>query len=888
MDNYNSSPYGHGSPSMSQQNNDHGIENSIYSSVSSSGAGKFSPQPIIHNHVNRSSPSPANQHARNYPYEMSTSSASPIQMTENNYGNSTPYMNQNHHPPPPQHNNYSTSPPLSPHHHQHLDQLHNHHNHSIDMINSHANSYHSIYNSTTPSYQSNQYGQLMETLGVLKAENENLRKEIKLKDSKLAATVNSIKTFWSPELKKESMIKREEVEKSELLKDRFKMIMEESQNRAEIIQDLHKELKMQKQINNRLQESQSNERSEELKMLQSDKEQMIKDMLLLSNKLGELENENSKLQEKLELRDVCIENLRHFLDRKVTTFNDAAKVMPKLKQLEVYVAKTDRENMLLEQELKERNSRIDLLQKQIDQLKDQSNGSQNGSQSSNMSDDPSDDKKQVEIFKSHSKFMKAKLEAARAELNQKQAALQSAEAKLEMLSVRESNLSQHITVLQESIKSKKEENSLLQADLEAVQAKIKVIEKENQVQQPQPILVENTSPSFSPEKASEELNVQYRLNHLQMTVKEKDEEIIKLESTIKEKLANVKSITAEKEKIEQEYSNQVTTINRLQAQVQALTEELTRMKQTNSNHFGENKQEIQKSAATILEMENYQQKIKEFQVLIDAKSNRIQELETALEDSKRIRQDHDFEFKSEMESIDKKLQELEYFKKAADEQREQCNKYKEKNFRLENGLDEQEKIHYRLKNELNEQIQLTMKLSQDVLLSNISEKDHKASTLELSSKYQGVDHRPDIELLQNKKQELIEELKLQAQRKMHMMPFKQEEAKKFFIDEYVDYDEAQITKDMDNLKQYGIKLYQYIHTIQHLVKIDPASLHHLPDLQSNYNQLVNSLDNHAIQNLREVRRTVNNLHTVAMLILRQSIDTDLSALEDAPEFPLPE
>lgn len=57
------------------------------------------------------------------------------------------------------------------------------------------------------------------------------------------------------------------------------------------------------------------------------------------------------------------------------------------------------------------------------------------------------------------------MEAARAELNQKQAALQTAEAKLEMLSVRESNLSQHISVLQESIKSKKEENSLLQADV---------------------------------------------------------------------------------------------------------------------------------------------------------------------------------------------------------------------------------------------------------------------------------------------------------------------------------------------------------------------------------------------------------------------------------------
>lgn len=44
----------------------------------------------------------------------------------------------------------------------------------------------------------------------------------------------------------------------------------------------------------------------------------------------------------------------------------------------------------------------------------------------------------------------------------------------------------------------------------------------------------------------------------------------------------------------------------------------------------------------------------------------------------------------------------------------------------------------------------------------------------------------------------------------------------------------------------------------------------------------------AIQTLRDARRTVNNLHTIAMLILKQSLDINLTAMEDAPEFPLPE
>lgn len=162
-----------------------------------------------------------------------------------------------------------------------------------------------------------------------------------------------------------------------------------------------------------------------------------------------------------------------------------------------------------------------------------------------------------------------------------------------------------------------------------------------------------------------------------------------------------------------------------------------------------------------------------------------------------------------MEDIDKKLKELDYFKKLADEQREQCNKYKERIFQVEDGLDEQDKVHFRLKNELNEQIQATMKLNQEVLLATISEKDHKASTLELASEYQGVDHRPDIQLLHDKKQELIEQLKLQAQRKMHMMPFKQEEANKFFVDEYVDYDEAQVCS-MQNIKLSNIYHFLFI------------------------------------------------------------------------------
>lgn len=230
--NHISSPYG--SSSLLPPNHQYMMEQDEHfnalSSIPSSYTSKFTQQSIIHNHVNHSSP--GSQHARTYPPHVNSNSTSPVQGLENSYNNHMVYNNHNHHSPLPRHDSYPSSPPISPHHHHHHSDVDQLNNHSMDPVNSQTNSYHSIYNSTAPSYQPNQYGQLMEQLGVLKADNENLRKEVKLKDSKLAATVNSIKTFWSPELKKESMIKREEVEKSELLKDRFKMIMEESQVRS--------------------------------------------------------------------------------------------------------------------------------------------------------------------------------------------------------------------------------------------------------------------------------------------------------------------------------------------------------------------------------------------------------------------------------------------------------------------------------------------------------------------------------------------------------------------------------------------------------------------------------------------------------------------------------
>lgn len=64
-------------------------------------------------------------------------------------------------------------------------------------------------------------------------ENELLRKELDTRESKLSSSMNSIKTFWSPELKKERALRKDEVSKIAVWKEQYRVIQEETQVRAQ-------------------------------------------------------------------------------------------------------------------------------------------------------------------------------------------------------------------------------------------------------------------------------------------------------------------------------------------------------------------------------------------------------------------------------------------------------------------------------------------------------------------------------------------------------------------------------------------------------------------------------------------------------------------------------
>lgn len=75
----------------------------------------------------------------------------------------------------------------------------------------------------------NYLGELQHQNNDLQRELGNLKKELELTNQKLGSSMHSIKTFWSPELKKERALRKEESTKYSLINEQLKLLNSENQ-----------------------------------------------------------------------------------------------------------------------------------------------------------------------------------------------------------------------------------------------------------------------------------------------------------------------------------------------------------------------------------------------------------------------------------------------------------------------------------------------------------------------------------------------------------------------------------------------------------------------------------------------------------------------------------
>ncbi|XP_030295447.1 ELKS/Rab6-interacting/CAST family member 1-like isoform X2 [Sparus aurata] len=349
-------------------------------------------------------------------------------------------------------------------------------------------------------------------------ENELLRRDLEAKESKLSSSMNSIKTFWSPELKKERALRKDEATKMAVWKEQYRMVQEETQHFQCTIQALQDELRIQRDLNQLFQSDYSEtgllggqsispqEMTEEnFLRLHSEFERQVKELFLLRKTVEEMELRIDTQKHTLTARDESIKKLLEMLQSKGLSSRATeedhertrrlADAEMTIHQLEGFLEQKDKEMLQLREELHRRyeaapestktkalqtviemkDAKISSLERGLRELEEEVNMlKSNGALSS---EEREEEIKQMEVYRSHSKFMKNKMEQAKQDLSRKDSELLAFRTKLETLNNQFSDSKQHVDVLKESLTAKEQRAAILQTEVDALRLRLE--EKES-------------------------------------------------------------------------------------------------------------------------------------------------------------------------------------------------------------------------------------------------------------------------------------------------------------------------------------------------------------------------------------------------------------------------
>ncbi|NWT32718.1 RB6I2 protein, partial [Cardinalis cardinalis] len=340
-------------------------------------------------------------------------------------------------------------------------------------------------------------------------ENDLLRKDVEVKESKLSSSMNSIKTFWSPELKKERALRKDEASKITIWKEQYRVLQEENQHMQMTIQALQDELRIQRDLNQLFQQDSSSRTSEPLvaelteenfQRLHAEHERQAKELFLLRKTLEEMELRIETQKQTLNARDESIKKLLEMLQSKglsaKATEEDhertrrLAEAEMHVHHLESLLEQKEKENNMLREEIHRRfenapdtaktkalqtviemkDSKISSMERGLRDLEEEiqmlkSNGALS-------TEEREEEMKQMEVYRSHSKFMKNKIGQVKQELSRKDTELLALQTKLETLTNQFSDSKQHIEVLKESLTAKEQRAAILQTEVDALRLRL--------------------------------------------------------------------------------------------------------------------------------------------------------------------------------------------------------------------------------------------------------------------------------------------------------------------------------------------------------------------------------------------------------------------------------
>uniref|UniRef100_A0A8D3A2M0 ELKS/RAB6-interacting/CAST family member 2 n=1 Tax=Scophthalmus maximus TaxID=52904 RepID=A0A8D3A2M0_SCOMX len=313
---------------------------------------------------------------------------------------------------------------------------------------------------------------LQNQLRELQRENDSLRRELDGgRDGRTGPSVNSV-NFWSPDVKRDKGVRV-------CLKNGF------SSPRS-------------------LDPSEEN-----FLRLQSEHERQAKELSLLRKTMEEMETRIDSQKQTLGARDESIQRLLEMLQGQGQGQHWGRGQRTGIITMAAQEAEAQLENMHVREELHRRNQLqadpaktralqtvIDMKDTKISSLERNIRDLEDEVQMLKTSgllhpDDRQDELKHAEAYKSHSKFMKTKVDALclsnsstvswqeyiwkeqlKQELNRKESEMQALQTKLETLTNQNSDCKQHIEVLKESLSAKEQRASTLQTEVDALRVRL--------------------------------------------------------------------------------------------------------------------------------------------------------------------------------------------------------------------------------------------------------------------------------------------------------------------------------------------------------------------------------------------------------------------------------
>ncbi|XP_068803433.1 ELKS/Rab6-interacting/CAST family member 1 isoform X8 [Struthio camelus] len=549
-------------------------------------------------------------------------------------------------------------------------------------------------------------------------ENDLLRKDVEVKESKLSSSMNSIKTFWSPELKKERALRKDEASKITIWKEQYRVLQEENQHMQMTIQALQDELRIQRDLNQLFQQDSSTRTSEpfvaelteeNFQRLHAEHERQAKELFLLRKTLEEMELRIETQKQTLNARDESIKKLLEMLQSKGLSAKASeedhertrrlAEAEMHVHHLESLLEQKEKENNMLREEVHRRfenapdSAKTKALQTVIEMKDSKISSMERGlrdleeeiqmlkSNGALSTEEREEEMKQMEVYRSHSKFMKNKVEQLKEELSAKEAQgedlkkrvaglqteigqvkqelsrkdteLLALQTKLETLTNQFSDSKQHIEVLKESLTAKEQRAAILQTEVDALRLRLE--EKETMLnkktKQIQEIAEEKGTQAGEIHDLKDMLDVKERkVNVLQKKIENLQEQLRDKEKQMSSLKDRVKSLQADT-------TNTDTALTTLEEALAEKERTIERLKEQRDRDEREKQEEI----------DNYKKDIKDLKEKVSILQGDLTEKETSLLDLK----EHASSLASSGLKKDSRLKTLEI---ALEQKKEECLK----------------------------------------------------------------------------------------------------------------------------------------------------------------------------------------------------------------------